>query len=388
MNHYTILIHIFLHCICLFSDLSTCKNVHGCWSILNGEMATISIKMSIYIEHLEWNLKKYIHKMAAKEGLQVEYKGVSYQFTVDIPTTLLCSVCLELCSDPQQAVCCGKLFCLGCIEKAKALNVSCPCCRQFLRTFPDKRTEQDIGDFRTVCPNVVRGCQETPELRDAPKHREVCPLELVLYQFSDVGCPKTMLRRESEDHNIRNVIQHLDLCRKKIATIPLLEKEISNVKALLNGKDARKQGSQAQVEEKVVPSQPTRVFKIEVNHHNQMAQRRWLWTSAPLVADQWTFTFSLQFGDNGGIDLLLKLVKGPPSCEIEGANAKVDGECELLTTSDDRVLKFEPFQTIFTRGDAECWKPIRRIGIYQSQKGREGLPLVVYKLSIWHVGLH
>ena len=145
-----------------------------------------------------------------------EYKSVSYQFTAEPPDILLCSICFGVLNDPQQAICCGKVFCRRCIQNAIARYryATCPCCRQAIQTFPDKRTEQDVGNLQVVCPNDW--CKRRVELREVENHKVACTSKLVLCEFSGMGCPRKGPRQDIERHAKEDVVQHLDLCRKKI----------------------------------------------------------------------------------------------------------------------------------------------------------------------------
>ena len=333
--------------------------------------------------------------MAAKEGRQPGYKGVSYQFVVDVPSTLLCNVCLELCSDPQQAVCCGKLFCLGCIEKAKARNndKSCPCCRQPIKTFPDKRTEQEIGNLRIVCSNFGRGCRERPELRNAEKHKNGCPLELIPCQFSDVGCPATMLRKDSKDHNTKEIVEHLDLCRRRIAKLEKIQKPPEKVSCLKSPSDVK--GKEIQKGEIVVSRQPNRVAKIEVAYHDRMMTSTYRmgfdWLSDPFRLDNLKFRLRINFSSSRDISytVYLQLAEQLSRQVVNGAGVKLLGDCELLLKETGKILnKFRPFQITFKltckRGDDEYEDSIGSMRKYDDCfQELKVSPCVVYKLYIW-----
>ena len=245
----------------------------------------------VYRAILYYTRAQQFLEMAAKEGRQPGYKGESYQFVVDVPSTLLCNVCLELCSDPQQAVCCGKLFCLDCIKEVKTRNndKNCPCCRQAIKTFPDKRTEQEVGNLQIVCPNVGRGCHERPELRNVDQHKNVCPFELIPCQFSDVGCLETMLRKDSKDHNRKEITEHLDLCRRRIARLEEVQKKIPP--DMKETKENRRQ------EDVIISCQPDQVIQIKVNHHDRIisSSSAFCWISDPFHLDNWEMWFNIDF---------------------------------------------------------------------------------------------
>ena len=334
-------------------------------------------------------------EMAAKEVSQPRYKGESYPFVVDVPSTLLCNVCLELCSDPQQAVCCGKLFCLDCIKKVKTRNndKNCPCCRQPIKTFPDKRTEQEVGNLQIVCSNVGRGCRERPELRNVGEHKNVCPFELIPCQFSDVGCLETMLRKDSKDHNRKEIIEHLDLCRRRIAklekiqTAPLSE-EVSCLKSPPDVK-----GREMQKGEIVVSCQPSRVVKIEVAYHDRMitSQTPFHWLSDLFRLDKWEFRLKILFfylPIEQSHNVYLQIAELPPKPTVNASRVEVLGECELLPKESSKILhKFKPFQFTFTCKQGNKWTfneyligTIKRADVDYELKVS---PCIVYKLNIW-----
>ena len=338
--------------------------------------------------------------MAAKEGRQPEYKGESYQFVVDVPSTLLCNVCLELCSDPQQAVCCGKLFCLKCITiaKTKSNSGNCPCCRQPIKTFSDKRTKQEIGNLQIICPNVGRGCRERPELRNAGEHKNVCPLELISCQFSDVGCRETMLRKDSKDHNRTKIVEHLDLCRRRIAklekiqTAPLSDKG----SCLQSPSDVKRK--QVQKGELVLSCQPSCVVKIEVSNQARILRSgsSFQWKSDIFQLGNWKLGLLIHFNklqrlfSDSEHFLSLKIAELVPR---QRANAMVEiyGDCDLLLSeSGVSVYQFKPFQITFTCEQGDIWTSENdTIGTFSSSDAQirrfESSPRVYYKLNIWKI---
>ena len=320
----------------------------------------------------------------------VQYKGTVYQFADDVPSSLLCSICLDLCCDPQQAYCCGKLFCHECITRAKTRNgENCPCCRKRMKVFPDKRTEQEIGSLRIVCPYFERGCREQPELRNYRTHRETCTLrhELVSCSFADVGCRKTMLREEMEGHNRLEVAKHLDLCRATIEKIPRLEEEIRSLKAMIGEGSSlmRAQSNQVQRPEVAVVRCAARVVNIEVDHHDQIISRQgWRWESPVFKIDNIRLIFEVVSITNYKCVISLSLAKDK-NVPLLISTVAVTGECELFAKETGLELyKIEPFQIVLGRDS-----PMKVIGRFSnSDIMKDGItlaPCVVYKLSIWNV---
>jgi hypothetical protein len=282
--------------------------------------------------------------MAEKKGRWVEYKGISYLFADDIPSVLLCSICLELCCDPQQAVCCGKVFCLQCVEKSqlKERKEGCPCCRQPIQTFPDKRTEQEIGSLQISCANVGRGCQEQLELRDTRKHKDTCPFELIPCSFADVGCSKTIVRRELKEHNKTEILEHLDLCRKKIANFPRLEEELicnlrTKLKSLNQEVSKSKGAMPGATEDITISSCKPKGFRIEVEHFDRMFYKNIKWISPEFKVNEWHFLLHLQWGpfniNSRLITFSLQVVEGPLCYAVKGNSVHILGEIALLHTT-------------------------------------------------------
>ena len=68
-------------------------------------------------------------------------KLAMYNFISEPDACLLCSICLELASQPKQCEDCGKLFCSECIEKNG--KKPCPNCRTVNpKYFKDVKSKQ------------------------------------------------------------------------------------------------------------------------------------------------------------------------------------------------------------------------------------------------------
>ena len=112
--------------------------------------------------------------------------------------------------------CCGKSFCRECIERVKADNKPCPCCKQDgYNDFPNKRLQQPLYGFRVRCSNKEEGCEWTGELRQLDSH-------LNLNQSSEVnvleGCEFAEIKCTYCSGIVkRNKLQHHknDLCDKR-----------------------------------------------------------------------------------------------------------------------------------------------------------------------------
>ena len=69
-------------------------------------------------------------------------KGYDCQFVNPTPSALICPICTRVARDPQQALCCGKIYCRGCVEEAKtnSNSTSCEQCKDNIDSFPDRKS--------------------------------------------------------------------------------------------------------------------------------------------------------------------------------------------------------------------------------------------------------
>ena len=83
-----------------------------------------------------------------------DQKGYDCQFVDPAPDSLVCLICTSVARDPQQTVCCGKIYCKACLSDLKSSykDARCPQCRKMINSFPDTR-----GNFR----NIIRGVDNT-----------------------------------------------------------------------------------------------------------------------------------------------------------------------------------------------------------------------------------
>ena len=118
-------------------------------------------------------------------GHPQDHAGKTFHFVERPPGGLMCAVCHELAHDPVQANCCGKIYCLRCIERWKTRSNSCPTCRSTKQsdppfsTFSDKRAYQDIQSLFVYCPNMCDKKMELYEVEDHLASDSGCPLHVV-----------------------------------------------------------------------------------------------------------------------------------------------------------------------------------------------------------------
>ena len=126
--------------------------------------------------------------------VQEHQVGFECEFVDDPPKYLQaeCPVCLHIIREPYQVTCCGKSFCKVCIERVKAKNNPCPCCKQDnFDDFPNKGLQQPLYGFQVYCANKEIGCKWTGELRQLDKHLNLTHSDddqLKGCEFADIKC--------------------------------------------------------------------------------------------------------------------------------------------------------------------------------------------------------
>ena len=91
-----------------------------------------------------------------------DLKGYDCQFIDAIPDSLICLICTCVSRDPQQTVCCGRMYCSRCLSdlKSSCEVARCPQCRKEpICSFPDIRGMVCIVgcDLSFVNQKFVRG---------------------------------------------------------------------------------------------------------------------------------------------------------------------------------------------------------------------------------------
>jgi hypothetical protein len=115
--------------------------------------------------------------------------GYDYQFADDKYIKYTCPICALVARDPQQASCCGQVYCEVCIQslKRRGINFTCPKCRHELADnhFFDKRTDLKVKSLQVYCNNKGElidddsTCQWKGNLKDIEDHLQKCPYQSV-----------------------------------------------------------------------------------------------------------------------------------------------------------------------------------------------------------------
>ena len=133
--------------------------------------------------------------------------GFNYEF-VDgpLPDDFNCPICKFVQREPYQATCCGKIYCISCLDKLKRCGSShfkCPNCRNSLEKsyFKDTNMGRKIRHLEVYCINKERECTWTGQLQSVTEHISTCPKEIV-------DCPKKcgqQVQRESLGGHLQEV---------------------------------------------------------------------------------------------------------------------------------------------------------------------------------------
>ena len=72
-------------------------------------------------------------------------KGYDYKFVEPAPDSLICLICTFVARNPQQSVCCGKIYCKYCLQELEIYSDKCPHCQSDIKIFPDKKSKKTIS---------------------------------------------------------------------------------------------------------------------------------------------------------------------------------------------------------------------------------------------------
>ena len=161
----------------------------------------------------------------AQAGHPQDYAGQTFHFVERPPERLICAVCQALAHDPVQASCCGKIYCVQCIERWKTRSNSCPTCRSTeqsdppLNVFRDKNAHQSITSLIVYCPCRKEGCGKTVELSEVEKHlvSDSCFLfQRVECEYKWFGCAVVLPRKDVAEHLKTSVQTHLQMTKRRV----------------------------------------------------------------------------------------------------------------------------------------------------------------------------
>ena len=214
------------------------------------------------------------------------------------------------------------MFCFECIEKAKASNNVCPCCRQAIQTFPDKRTEQDVGNLWVSCPN--EWCNRHVELREIGNHKLACISiqESIECRFSSMGCPKKGSKEDIEKHMKEDVVLHLDLCRKCIEQLTSSEKSSTVPSLCLPSPNT------TEIVSLVKPKVRNQYsILLPVDQYDMLRNLYSTWNSVEFPVTEWTFMLQLDM-ENSGNRTLHRVYLSLRSAPVNANSVRIIGNVD------------------------------------------------------------
>ena len=150
---------------------------------------------SLMLAYLRSTLSdKYIDLHVLAVLVMTDSVGYDCEFVEKPPTVVQseCPVCLQILREPYQADCCGYAFCRVCIERVKAENTPCPCCKaEKFDKFEDKRLKRTLYEFKVYCSNKKQGCKWVGELGQLDNHLNSNPTQEKQHdgcQYAQVKC--------------------------------------------------------------------------------------------------------------------------------------------------------------------------------------------------------
>lgn len=130
-----------------------------------------------------------------------------------------CPICLHILRDPEQATCCGSIYCKTCIERVAINKKPCPICRNpEFSIFPDRSLRNLLYSFKVWCSHKDRGCDWSGELIDLNNHLNLN--SNIEHRFVGCGfiellcstCNEIYPRQELERHESKHCLKRRYRC--------------------------------------------------------------------------------------------------------------------------------------------------------------------------------
>ena len=158
--------------------------------------------------------------MASAEcSTTIEYGGYEVCFLGTPPERLVCSICTKVMRDPHLMACCGKEFCISCLQSwfNQQNTEECPHCRATIQNYNvlhilDKGVKSEIEDQIILCTKYNEGCEWVGELRNQASHTLLCDYVKIRCPNGCEECLTTLLLRKDVSIHLKN---HCELREKR-----------------------------------------------------------------------------------------------------------------------------------------------------------------------------
>ena len=159
-------------------------------TITISEAATIRVEVEVTILSVVPFLTPSRAIMACAFMESERFGGYDECFLDEAQERLVCSICTKVMRDPHLMACCGKEFCISCLQSwfNQQNTEECPHCRATKRDYNvlhilDKGVKSEIESQFILCTNYKEDCEWVGELRNQASHLDKC-------DYSQVDCPR------------------------------------------------------------------------------------------------------------------------------------------------------------------------------------------------------
>ena len=132
-----------------------------------------------------------------RKMLGVAKAGYEYDFVEEVPDELVCPICHLPTRDPQQVVCCGKIYCAYCLGQTKRVINRCPTCRNSISSFSDQVSSRRILGLSVKCPNEKFECPWVGTCGEVERHTAKCRFAKLPCSLK---CGAFLFSEEMDDH--------------------------------------------------------------------------------------------------------------------------------------------------------------------------------------------
>ena len=225
----------------------------------------------------------------AEKVYTAKFNGRDYEFVEELSDFVLCKFCNQVCVDPLQFSCCGKVICTSCKDAYELCGIKCEDGFDHLPPFKDSMCAQDVRNLKVKCPN---GCSEVLELRCIENHLDDC-YHSGTCKFSRHGCDYTTTdESQMKQHMMERMSYHLEICDTKITEIKTELKSLETYNSTLKRRLRLKRRNEMikYLNELSFPdatlltsSYEQRYFQITIEKYNILCRDKCTWTHPNLI---------------------------------------------------------------------------------------------------------